>query len=280
MSTRIIDFKEKNVEYLSLDELRLTVKAKEAGVNRSLEHYQVFDKVIDILEQNKLTYNTQPLNISSSGSKLIEIAEKYVGEKNIKAWYLDKLSGTILLNDFQDSLSVPRINIEYNDRGINIAFGKHVLVCKNGMTAFRGDMFATFGPEKVHFEKGLEMIKGWILELDKKNKIYDSIISQMNSIDINYEEIPNIIGSLELKAVEQAYLNGPPAPFNISQISTFSKHILKSSKKDKELNKLENLWDLYNIGTYIQKPEFMDMGTINQNNYLFTKFIIDKYNLN
>lgn len=280
MSTRTLEFKEKANEILSLDELRLSVKAKEAGINRNLEHYQVFDKVIDLLAKNNINYTPLPIHVSSSGSKLIEIAEKYVGEKNIKAWYLDKITGIITLDDMKDNISVPRINIEYNERGINIAFGKHVLICSNGMTAFKGDMFSTFGPEKVHFEKGLEMIKGWILELDKKNKIYDSIISQMNSIDIDYEEIPNIIGSLELKAVEQAYLNGPPAPFNISQISTFSKNILKSSKKDKELNKLKNLWDLYNIGTYIQKPEFMDMGTINQNNYLFTKFIIDKYNLN
>jgi hypothetical protein len=277
MSTKTLEFKEKANEILSLDELRLSVKAKEAGINRNLEHYQVFDKVIDLLAKNNINYTPLPIHVSSSGSKLIEIAEKYVGEKNIKAWYLDKITGIITLDDMKDNISVPRINIEYNERGINIAFGKHVLICSNGMTAFKGDMFSTFGSDKVPFEKGLEMIKGWILELDTKNKIYDNLIAQMNTIDINYEEIPNIIGSLELGAVEQAYLNGPPSPFNISQVSTLSRNIIKEMKKG---NEFKNVWDLYNLGTWIQKPDQMDMATINQNNYLFTKLIIDKYNLN
>ena len=97
MSTRTLEFKEKANEILSLDELRLSVKAKEAGINRNLEHYQVFDKVIDLLAKNNINYTPLPIHVSSSGSKLIEIAEKYVGEKNIKAWYLDKITGVITL---------------------------------------------------------------------------------------------------------------------------------------------------------------------------------------
>jgi hypothetical protein len=274
MCTRVLEFKEKQ-EVITLDELKLSVTAKAAGVKRQIEHFNIFD---DILEKCvKQNYNTlvSPIYVAGGVSaKKIPALEPHVGVNNIQAWYLDKITGTITFPSFNNELTTCKINIEHSDRGLSIAFGKVVLICSNGMTAFRSDIVTTYGEGKLNYNQCLELVEKWLYELPEKNEQYDNLITQMINRPIIKEAIPELIGKLELKAVEQAYCKGDEAPFNISQVSNFSKNIITSYKEEKPIT---NVWELYNAGTLIQKPNLMDISTINNTNFLLTDFFMKEY---
>ena len=273
MEARKLEFDGK-VELLTLDELRQTVKAKEAGIRKSVEHFQVFDDVMEIIDKEGIKINTLPIYASGgANAKRIEIAEKYVGEKALPAWYLDKVSGEVSFPDFDNQETSMKVRIEFCERGITTSVGKLVLVCTNGMTAFKGDIASTYGSNKMGYESLLNNMKIWIHELQEKNDIYNGLIDRMKNVAADAISLESTIGKLQMLAVGQAYCGGEKAPFNIGQVSNFTKSIILQND-EKEIN---NLWDLYNIGTNIQKPDLMDMSQISNNNYELTQFFMNEY---
>ncbi|GAI75098.1 unnamed protein product, partial [marine sediment metagenome] len=93
-------------------------------------------------------------------------------------------------------------------------------------------------------------------------------------IEIPRNAIVELIGKLEMKAVEQAYVNASVvAPLNIGQVSTFTRDLL--NKFDSE-EKLDTLWDVYNVATNINSRQ-ADIGRIIQDNLALTEFMLDEY---
>lgn len=274
---KTLEFKD-SIEVLTLPELRETIQARDLGRNKQVEHFEVFDNIVSILDKNSVTYNVNPIVIPKYGqTKFIERVEEVHGKGALPALFVNKAFGSIEIPAFRNDETSVEIRIDHHDKGLSVSFGKVVLICSNGITAFRGDTASTFGNGKMKYEQVLELVAGWIANADLKNKQYDNLIFGMKSTPFISETLPEIIGDMQMKAVGQAYCSGPLAPLNISQVSSFTKDILNNQEEVKEL---KTVWDLYNIGTNLQKPDKMESTNIIATNLALTEYFINKFNLN
>ena len=280
---RILNFVDK-IEDLSFEELQQTLKTEDAGGKLSkilpAERHQVISEVCEIFDKNGISLEVG--NIKAQGGKFakkVPYIEKQIGVDNVlESYWLQKLSTDLILPSTEDDEGTrSMIKFEYHDRGMTLSYGKNVLVCSNGMVAFRGDVMSTYGNGKMDYSNIKEVLGAWAKTHEEKSSKYISLINQMKEISVNPNEIINMIGKLEMQAVKQAYVsNETLAPFTISQVSAFTKGILNNQKEEQ---KNESLWDLYNMGTEIQKPEHMEIADISRNNFAFTNFVQQEYKL-
>jgi len=278
---KTLEFKDKRSEVLTLDELKTTLIAEDAGGKLSkalpVDHFKVFDAISDTLNAGNIEHEVSPITVyGGKFAKKVPYVERHLGVENaLQAHWLSKVYGEIILpkNGLDGIRSM--IRVEYHDRGLSVSYGKHVLVCSNGMTAFRGDILSTYGSNKMDYEHILQIVESWVNKLDEKSEQYNKIITTMMETDVDKSALPKMIGKLQMFAVNQAYLDTTTtAPFNIGQVSSFTKGVLKNLDKEE---KLDTVWDLYNVGTMIQKPNQMDLAHISENNFNFTNFICEEY---
>ena len=276
--SRTLEFKEKH-EVLELSELQQTLTAKSVGKKRHLEHFDVFNDLSQILSSTGIDHNLQPITVHGGGcASVFPMAEEKFGEKALEAHYLTKVYGEIKIDTHASHDISNLLRVEYSDRGTTVSFGKMVLVCSNGMTAFRGDILSTYGNDKMPYENILEVVKSWMNELEKKSVAYDNLIGHMMRSPIpDGDALAQLIGKLQQRAVAQAYLNGPQAPLNISQVSNFTKNVMTNYDENPE--DMQSLWDLYNVATNLQKPTLIDSSTISNTNFAMTNFIMDEYGI-
>jgi len=278
--SRILEFKDSNVEIITLDELRESVKISDEKDRHTrihpVDHDVVFDTITNILNNNNKKYNMSDIHVMK-GSVIKRIRESFNDQPVIESHWFKKITGTIYLNDYANKELNSMIKIEYTDTGINLAFGMNVLVCMNGMMAFRGDTLSTSGRNGMIWENAVNIIKAWISEHEKKVMQYQDLVNKMIATSVPRNALVELIGKLEMKAVNQAYIDtSVAAPLNIGQVSTFTRNLM--SKLNKE-EKLDTLWDVYNVATDLQKPGKMDIGRIIQDNLALTEFMIDEYNV-
>ncbi|HMA68766.1 MAG TPA: hypothetical protein VKN74_02765 [Candidatus Mcinerneyibacterium sp.] len=280
MEQRVLDFKEK-IEKLSLDELKSSIQAREiSGYSRTLpvEHFQLWEDILETLDKKNIQYDVQ--HICAAGGKnarRIKRVEEQIGKDTLGATWLQKLIGKIIIKDLANDESSASLGIAFHDKGIQVSYGQNIIVCNNFSIMNASNTVTTFGKNSFNnYGNFLQVINAWITEHEKLRKSDLDTIETMKTISIDEHNVmPSIIGKLQMKAVEATYLKGKTAPFNIGQVSTFTKNYLESKSDN-----VKNLWELYNHGTNIMKPEIVDISTLQPQIIQFTNFINEEFSVN
>ena len=263
------------VEEIGLDDLRRTVLTRDQkGLSKTIpiEHFEVFDRVLDSLSSNRL--NVQPDLIYASGgrnAKVISKVEELMGiDKVTEAYWLQKILGTISIMDYADQESIAKIAISFSPDGIFLAYGQEVRICRN-MSILGKTNFIDLS--KIGLDKAMQIVNAWAITHEQKRELEMGVFHNMKQIEVNMNHIDRAIGKLHKAAVTQAYINRKdPAPFTIHQLTGFTKGLLQHG-----VEPINTLWDLYNVGTSIIRPMDNEFSTALQQNVGWADFLLKEY---
>lgn len=273
--------KDETVKELTLEQLKMTTSITDSGgklpASRPIEHFQLIEEIQERLDKNMISYTADPIYVAKNDSGRIPVLDK---EKTgvIESWVFPRLVTRLQLNFGNNNKYNPSIAIGYNLKGITIGMGVNTRICSN-QSIFGNNLIQTWGKTSVAFEKLFNVFNDWLSKYDHTFENNVKILDRMDGIFLNQSEMHELIGELQVEAVKNAYINpGSNVPFNISQMSLFSKnlynkHLLDSGDKI-------TVSDFYNVGTDILKPKTTDIVDIWANNNVFSDYIVSRYGLN
>lgn len=242
----------------------IRIPSGQKNVTRPVQSWEFIDEVKGMLDHRGVEYALTDIYVQKSESQQVLTSEERsvftVENTPIDKWLFNQLITKIMIRPKPDAEMNTALAMSFNKNGILTAFGQNVSVCQN-MSIFGNNLMSTYGKEKVPYDKILEVINRWLDTFEAKENEDRRIIDAMKSINIQgHGELQRIVGNLYMKSVRQAY-NNIPAPFTISQMSTFVKEI---DLKMMQGGVLGTVWDLYNVGTGMYKPNDVDMINIFQ----------------
>lgn len=264
-----------SVEEIELDDLRRTIKTQDQkGLSKILpiEHYEVFDRVLDTLTSNKL--NAAPDLIYASGgrnAKIIKKVEELMGQDRItESYWLQKIIGTVSIMDYADGESIAKVAISYTPEGVFLAYGQEVRVCRNMSILGRSNLIDL---SRIGLDKALQIVQAWAITHAEKRALETGKLQSMKSIELIGGDVERAIGKLHKAAVNQAYLDRKiRAPFTIHQLTGFTKGIMQQ-----DTDSINTLWDLYNVGTAIMRPHESEFSTVLTQNVNWAEFLLKEY---
>ncbi len=267
--------KQEKFEHINYAELNASCKLKNADGKHIVEPQRVFHDILEEINNRNIAYEMLPI-VAKGGTHALynEDLAPYVGENNIRAYTLLRTSGIITFPSFTNEETTMQLRIDVSERGITLSTGKLVLVCTNGMTAFRGDVCTTYGNTKMLYEQALNQTKSWLIQMEEKSNQYDKLISTLKKIEVDKNATETLIGKLLYQAVDANQNNSFLAPLNVTQVSAFTGAYIEKGHQE-----IKTGWDLYNLGTDLLKHEHMDMTIIADRNYAFSQFMLKDFGL-
>jgi len=222
------------------------------GISRPLQSWELIERVREMIELNKRPYDQKDIWVELRASNRILTQQEMANGLNetntpIDKWMFDHVLTKIDIvpKKVVEGLS-PAVAISFNQRGIQITWGMNVFVCQN-LCIYGENQISTYGPQKMPFIKQLNVLSDWINNIDHKFKADQEIMKRMQDVPVNEDWIRETVGDLYIKAINRAYKKGLPAPVNTSTLSTL---VQKMNTED-----ISSVWDFYNAGTAIIKPE-------------------------
>jgi hypothetical protein len=279
---------------LTMLEQSIRVEGKHGRVlaTRPVQSWTVVAFILGLLEAQEVNYNLESLYVQKRNSfPMLTDDEKKLGYDRsncpIRKWMFDKVLATIQIPNLGNDLVCARIGMRFSEEGIETAFGLNVRTCSN-FAIMGGSLLHTFkqnGREGQSWESIEYQLKEWTASLDQKMKVEMDIMARMQNAPISAGALEFTIGDLYRKAIDQAYISKQPAPFDTAGMSNFVQKMLMK-KKDvgaHEFNRpvdLNTVWDLYNYGTSVMKPEIMDIAGIQSSSALFAEYLLESFELN
>lgn len=254
-----------NTKEISLKELKKTQSLSEYSGrlpnSRPLEAFALIEGVMEKCDKYNLHPSLEQIWVSKSDSKRIKVLDPdNVG--SLQSWLFQRLVTRIHLNSsLSNEDNNSSIAIGYNTHGIQVAFGTNVRVCSN-MSIFGNQLIATYSvgkKDKTPFEQFFNILEGWMQKAGEIRERDLGIFKLMEEYEMPANAMENMIGKLQMKAVEANYIDATTiAPLNIGQVSTFSKNYLMRDNKSDPYN----LFQAYNCGTALLKAKTTDISTI------------------
>lgn len=288
----ILNFKDNKVESITLDELKMTIEETSVGREpiNGISHTDLFTAIISIFDNSGLDYRMDNIYASDGGVKqypgvaLIPKYEKEYGENNIQAYLLRRMITAFYINDDENDISNHSLAVAYHQNGIQVAFGPNIKVCKNQCILGRGMVAQTYGNGKLDPQKLLEVITGWLKDYQRHRERDMEIINNMMNYSLNPKEVLETIGELTAMRVgkdSKKISSINEYALSQNQISNITEQYL--IKYDGEIGKDDiepiTLYDFYNMGTNLYKPEHTDLPNIIGRNNLFGQYLIKKFQL-
>ncbi len=281
---RILDFQQNTVEYLELDELRLTVDECNTGNTpcNGITHYQLWCEIASLMEKRNIKYQIEPIAATDSKNKVMPgvsilpaMEDKY-GKKSIQSHLLRRVIGKITLPEYSDQENGSGLAINFHQQGIDIAYGMNVWVCGN-LSIFGDTIIYTYGKGSVPLSKLLEIISDWTYQMGDFRNTDISVVNHLRDRYLDHQiAVPSLVGKLAMMAVKSAYLDSRLiAPLNIGQVSTFTKNLL--TKHENVLQQDISAWDLMNLATDIIKPGKMNAQEILHQSHAIGNFFTEEY---
>lgn len=254
---------------------------------RPVESFELMDQINQILQNENIIYDLRPVIVQRNGSDLLlnrqQRAEIPMDQTPVSAWQFKKiLMQWVFANE--ENLK-PGITVAFHERGIDMAFGLFNSFCYNH-SIFGDHWYTTYNTKSSVKRLYEDMINGliaWLHNFEQNLSIDREIVQRM--MDTKFESknkeslITYIIGALYRKAHNQAYGNKEAAPFTINNLSQFVSDLQVHSFSTQGIpSNTISLWDIYNIGTNLAKPEHMSIDAINQNNVLWGHFVNHELN--
>jgi len=279
----IIFEKDEKIKEIQLKDLQRTQSLAEFNgnlpSNKPVEHYNFISELQEQLDKNNVEHTLDPIMVSKSHMKTIPFIQKqYDNEHCIESYLFQRLISRIQLKgNYNNDLSNTSIGIGYDIRGITLAIGTNVHLCRNMCIMGMSNLSTTFGNNKMPFDKLMKVFLQWISELSEQRTRDTEILQKMEDVDIvGKDAMAELIGNMELAAVNSAYINQKESsPLNITQVSDFAKRYITSERKDD----ITKLIDAYNIGTNILTHNKHNIENKWESIMNFSNFIINRYGL-
>jgi hypothetical protein len=295
---RVLNFKEGNIETLTLEELKQTYPERNTDQTpqfNGIFHHELLDRIGSIIEKNGLSYNIEDIfavdnkKQGRNGVSVNPDIEKIYGQGAINAHALRRVFTTIRINDLENEESNTGLAIAYHQDGIQLGIGPNVKICHNQCILNKERSVATYGgDDKVKdIEKLLQIVDDWMKNFTEHRTHDQKVIVQMKNIQTNYDQVMAMIGHLNtirvvkdskekvLKAHEANL--GKTYPLNGAQINQFTERYLMKCIELKTTDM--SLWEIYNISTEFYKAGMTDFPNIVTQNIAWAEFLIKTYNL-
>jgi len=288
----VLNFKDKRVETLTLEDLALTIKETSVGREpiNGISHTDLFTAIISVFDNSGLKYEMTPIYATDGGVKhfpgvtLFPDKEEEHGENSIKAHLLRRMITSFVIKDGENDIANHSLAISYHQQGIQAAFGPNIKVCSNQCILGRGMIAQTYGNGKLDSQKLLEVITGWLKDYNRHRERDMEVLNNMMNYNLHPREVLEVIGELTAMRVGKdskkiSEINEYALSQN--QISNITEQYL--IKYDGKIGRDDiepiTLYDFYNMGTNMYKPEHTDLPNIIGRNNLFGKYLIKKFEL-
>lgn len=277
------DQKSKPIKLKLLEQsVRVEDNLGRAYKTRPVQAWSLLKMIAGMLKTSEIGFKAHPVMVrsDSSGVALNDI-DRTENKWNksmspINKWIFDQLITKIDIPHIGNNDVNGTIAVSYTSKGINVALGLNVSICDN-LCILGGQQVRTYkfdGNDSMGWDTMKIHLQDWVNNLDQKLGMEVEIMNRMIAREINNEiAVDQVIGKLYQHAVRQAYGKGPVAPFNISGMSAFVQNVQK--KKSNE--SIDNVWDLYNWGTEVMKPEFERLEHITESNGLYADFLCEEF---
>jgi predicted transcriptional regulator len=291
MTKKLLNFKECPVQELSLDELKETIDERNIGGNpiSGIVHHVLFQRVYDMLEKAKLLFDMDPIYATSGGASafpgvtLLPVLEEKHGIGALEAHLLRRMITAFNIRKGETDETTQSIAIAYHQQGIQVAFGPNIKICKNQCIYGSSNRHQTFGDNKVNVETLFQVISDWIFNYDEIRQRDLAILEGMKTIVLNYSNVCDIIGELNLKRVAKDSLRIAPEYIlqqnQIGDVSTSYLKFLKGDNANLDYQKGLTLYEFYNMCTELYKPEHTDLPNIIGRNHMLGDYLIEKFEL-
>jgi len=291
MTKRLLDFKENPVQSLSLTELRETIDERNIGSNpiSGIVHYVLLDRIHEMLDKAKFTFDMEPIFATSGGASAfpgvtkLPVLEQQYGEGSLQAHILRRMITAFNIRRGETEETTQSIAVAYHQQGIQVAFGPNIKICRNQCIYGAKNRFQTYGDGKLEVERLFQIISDWILNYDEIRTRDLAILEGMKKVVLNYGNVCDIVGELNLIMVAKDSLRLRPEYIlqqnQIGDLSTSYLNFLKGENKVLDYNKGLTLYEFYNMCTEMYKPEFTDLPNIIGRNHLLGDYLIEKFSL-
>lgn len=159
-----------------------------------------------------------------------------------------------------DNGRLGKISFSFHQKGIEVVYGTHVTMCEN-LCIMGGEHVYTYGQNKLTLDRIFEILSYWISTYVKRRLRDDQMITRLNEHVVNSNEVESFIGDLFMRAQLKNTGTKIWAPLNVSQLGNVVRPIANNATEEENMlnYKIDNLWDLYNAMTNVQKINNVDM---------------------
>lgn len=284
-----LNFDTEKIQVLDFETLKATYKENDVYGNplRDVYHYQVISNILDICKANGLTYDIQDMFAANNNSKqfpgvsiLPQVAAIH-GENSPESHILRRVYTTIAIHDGEDDELTTNIAIAYHQDGLQVAFGTTVKICHNLCILGADKMLTNFGNGKKSNEDIFSSVDDWLKNFGNYQARDLEFIRKMRQIEVSKPDALRLIGTLT--AIRVAYDNSigevrqnlNAYPLNQAQISTFTESYLRFEQENENVT----LWDIYNMGTHIYKPQTTEIPNILPQTAVLFEVLNENFNL-
>lgn len=278
-------------EVLTLPELSATVdESLIGGSDRRMRHADFIGEIVQMLEKGNIKHEVEPLHVRMGGPSnmpnitfIQNVAKNYSGERPLEAHLIRNLAGKIQINELSDELSNQALAFSFNQNGIQLAYGMNVHACSN-LCVWGENVMYSYGKHKHPINEIFSILGDWLQLLDKKRAVDLEYMNKLAGIEAGHPDVLRLMGELLVEANKKnmkEFVNSESvAPLNDTQVSAFAKDYVRKFQKIDKI-KVENMWDVYNIGTALLRPDRVNnFEPIYRQNKALGDFMIKQYNLN
>lgn len=300
-----LDFSQKDVQVLSLDDLKRTIHENYSnGMPCSgIYHFQLLESLLEMLEKGGFKPYVSEIFAANNRDKYrpgVSIDERVKHEKG--EWSLESL---ILRRIFANievaptSVEGTAINmaVAYHQKGINVAFGPYVRVCHNQTILGAKDVFTTINISqavgRLEVSKNItpmfEKIGEYIQALAERSVSMVKIVNDFKSREFEQKHMEYILFRLMEARIRHdsnasVIHSATEYPLSSSQInSAVERYLVEDSYKkptgDNE-EKYERMtwWDALNIFNFDLKPESCNIPSIIGQSYGLGDLFVNSFN--
>ena len=242
-----------------------------------------------MLDKAKFTFDMEPIFATSGGASAfpgvtkLPVLEQQYGEGSLQAHILRRMITAFNIRRGETEETTQSIAVAYHQQGIQVAFGPNIKICRNQCIYGAKNRFQTYGDGKLEVERLFQIISDWILNYDEIRTRDLAILEGMKKVVLNYGNVCDIVGELNLIMVAKDSLRLRPEYIlqqnQIGDLSTSYLNFLKGENKVLDYNKGLTLYEFYNMCTEMYKPEFTDLPNIIGRNHLLGDYLIEKFSL-
>lgn len=271
---RALNFEEQKIQELDFQTLKQTYKENDVHGNplRGVYHYQVINEILDRCDRYGLNYNIQDMFAANNNSKqypgvsILPQVEAIHGTGAPEAHILRRIYTTVNIQDQQDEELTTNIAIAYHQEGVQVAFGTTVKICRNLTILGADQIVSNYGSKKLSNDLIFQSVDNWLMNFGEYKERDYRIINEMKKINTTRADVFRLIGILT--AIRVSFDNSigdvrerlGNYPLNQAQISIFTENYLRETEARENDNM--SLWDVYNLGTHIYKPEKVEIPNI------------------
>lgn len=287
---QFLDFDTSRVQMLTLDQLERTEKENDTYGNplKGIYHFDLINRVQEMCSAHG--YDAEVYDLFAANNKdrntpgvsRLPMKEAQYGERAIEAHILRRVFCNIRLKDFDagagDDAITTNMAISFQQRGIQVAIGRNVMICHNQCLLSPEHYAATYSDGNkqrstdingilAQANEWLDNLRGIVADNDEK-------IEQMKAREIEAREMFTLIGMLTALRVasETKYkeIRSPQIiPLNQAQIGKLTEKMMLRY----QLSGKVTAWDLYNGATDMYKSTTLDQPMILSQNLAMSNFI-------